>query len=163
MTIKKVLIAIIAATVIATYTASAGLPNKTDYIGYRHAGVLHGEILSNGARYLGGGLVSNEDFGVTEYSVGKKRMLWLEELTHLDDAGVPHWVVRDVLAFDRFSTRNEFLYSYSSPCTIDGVEDLDLVVMVEKQKKNTKVLKAWRADTTTGRFDEASISSVVCE
>ncbi len=58
---------------------------KNKLIGYKHKGVVYGEtLLPNGAKDLGGGLLSNENYGVTRFSKGKKQMLWLEKITSRD-------------------------------------------------------------------------------
>ena len=51
---------------------------KKDLIGYKHKGVVYGATLPNGAKDLGGGLLANENYGVTRFSKGRKFMLWLE-------------------------------------------------------------------------------------
>ena len=134
------------------------------FIGYRHKGVRRGEKLANGARDLSGGLLSDEDYGVSRFSKGEKFMLWLEKIVDRDDNGVPDWEVKDALVFDKLKSNQKFLFSYSSPCRENRAENLDLIVMVEenRKRKNYKILKAWRADVETERFEEVSIDSIVC-
>jgi hypothetical protein len=60
---------------------------KTNYIGYQHKGVIYGETLPNGVRDLGGGLLSDESYGVSRFTKGKKFMLWLEKVTSRDRIG----------------------------------------------------------------------------
>jgi hypothetical protein len=135
------------------------------FIGYRHKGVARGEKLPNGARDLGGGLLSHEDYGVSRFSKGNKFMLWLEKIVERDEAGVPEWEVKDVLVFETLRKNQAFLYSYSSPCTIDGEADLDMIVMAEKQTKKRayQVLKAWRANVETEKFEEIPAGAIACE
>jgi hypothetical protein len=57
---------------------------KKEFVGYKHKGVVVGETLPNGAKDLGGGLLSNENFGVSRFSKGKKHYLWLEKITGRD-------------------------------------------------------------------------------
>lgn len=138
---------------------------KEEFIGYKHRGVLYGQSLPNGAKDLGGGLLSNGDYGVTRFSKGKKYMLWLEKITHRDVKGVPGWEVKDVLVFDELKKNREFLFSYSSGCSRYGKEDLDLIVMAEFnfQKKSYKVLKAWRANVKKEKFEKVSDKGIVCQ
>ncbi len=70
------------------------IPQKTNYKGYKHKGVVYGETLSNGVKDHGGGLLSNESYGVSRFSKGKKDMLWLEKITDRDKKGVPSWEVK---------------------------------------------------------------------
>jgi hypothetical protein len=133
-------------------------------IGYRHKGVARGKKLPNGAKDLGGGLLSDEDYGVSRFTKGNKFMLWLEKIVERDEAGVPEWEVKDVLVFEPLRKNHFFLYSYSSPCSINGEEDFDLIVMAEEQMKRRayKILKAWRANIETEKFEEVSSSVIVC-
>jgi hypothetical protein len=134
-------------------------------VGYRHKGVTRGEKLPNGATDLGGGLLSDEDYGVSRFSKGNEFMLWLEKIVDRDEAGVPEWEVKDALVFETLRKNQVFLYSYSSPCTIGGEADLDLIVMAEKQTKKRayRILKAWRANVETEKFEEISSEAIACE
>ena len=145
-------------------TVSASPQKKSDFIGYRHKGVLYGQTLPNGVRDMGGGLLSDSNYGVTRFSKGKKYMLWLEKITHFDSKGAPSWVVKDVLMFDNLKKNQEFLFSYSSGCTQNGTEDLDLVVLAEfsRAKKRYKVSRAWRADPKKEKFEKLSNKGIEC-
>ena len=138
---------------------------KKEFVGYRHKGVLYGETLSNGARDLGGGLLSDENYGVSRFSKGAKQMLWLEKISSRDKKGVPSWEVLDVLVINKPKKNQEFLYSYSSTCTENGEENLDLIVLAEFQTagKTYKVLEAWRADLLKEKFEKISIEGIKCE
>ena len=141
------------------------IPQKINYKGYRHKGVVYGETLPNGVKNLSGGLLSNESYGVSRFSKGKKDMLWLEKITDRDEKGVPSWQVKDVLMFDTLKKNREFLFSYSSSCLQNGKESLDIVVMVElsADKKSYKVLKAWNANTKKEKFKKISTDNIKCE
>ena len=137
---------------------------KKDLIGYRHKGVIYGATLPNGAKDLGGGLLSNENYGVSRFSRGKKFMLWLEKITERDAKGVPSWVVRDVLSFDKLKKNQEFLFSYSSTCLQNGKEKLDLIVQVEflPKTKTYKIIYAWRANVKREKFEKISTKGIKC-
>ena len=136
-----------------------------EFVGYRHKGVVYGETLPNGARDLGGGLLSADDYGVSRFSKGGKQMLWLEKITSRDKKGVPSWEVRDVLILNNFKKNQEILFSYASPCTENGIENLDLIVLAEFQamQKNYKVLQAWTADLVKEKFLKVSVEGIKCE
>ncbi len=138
---------------------------KSEFVGYRHKGILYGETLPNGAKDLGGGLLSDENYGVSRFQKGKKFMLWLEKITERDKKGVPSWEVRDVLTFDNLKKNQEFLFSYSSSCLQNGKANLDLIVMTElsAKQKTYKVIRAWRANTKAGKFEKISDKGVVCK
>ncbi|MCU1290717.1 MAG: hypothetical protein JWN60_2946 [Acidobacteria bacterium] len=141
------------------------VPQKTNYKGYKHKGVVYGETLPNGVKDLGGGLLSNENYGVSRFSKGKKNMLWLEKVTGRDEKGVPSWQVKDVLMFDQLKKNQEFLFSYSSTCTQNGKATLDLVVMAELSvdKKSYKIIDAWKANVKKEKFEKVSADKIECE
>ena len=145
--------------------ANVAFAQKSKYIGYKHKGAVMGETLSNGVKSVSGGLTSNEKFGISRYTKGKKYMLWLEEIVSRDDDGVPTWIVRNVLTFDNLKKNQEFHFSYNSPCTLDKKENIDLIVKTEFQPKTKtyKVLDAWKANTKTLKFDEIKTRNIQCK
>ena len=150
----------------ATTLSAQQKQRKEEFIGYRHRGVVYGEILPNGARDLGGGLLSDENYGVSRFAKGKKRMLWLEKITSHDKKGVPNWEVKDVIVINKPKKNQEFLFSYASPCTENGAADLDLIVLAEfrARQKSYKVLQAWRADLLNEKFQQVpAIEGIRCE
>ncbi len=138
---------------------------KSEFIGYKHKGVLYGETLPNGVKDLGGGLLSNENYGVSRFQKGKKFMLWLEKITDRDSKGVPSWEVRDVLTFEKLKRNQAFSFSYSSTCRQNGKENLDLIVMTEHsaKKKTYKVIRAWQANIKTAKFEKISDKGIICK
>ena len=164
MNSKSLPIFIFIAFSIAALTTFAN-PSGVEYVGYRHKGVTRGEKLPNGAKDLGGGLLSDEDYGVTRFVKGKKYMLWLEKIVERNRDGVLHWEVKDVLTFDNLKKNQRFLYSYSSSCTENRAENLDLIVLAElaPKAKNYKVLKAWRANVENEKFEPTTPVGIVCQ
>lgn len=138
---------------------------QSDFVGFRHKGVVVGETLPNGAKDLGGGLLSDENYGVSRFLKGKKHYLWLEKITERDEDGVPGWVVKDVLEFDTLRKNQEFLFSYSSICTTDGEENLDTIVLAEHQPKTKryKILKAWKVNLDREKFEKISTRGIQCQ
>lgn len=138
---------------------------KPNYVGYRHKGVVYGETLPNGVKDLGGGLLSNENYGVSRYAKSGNDMLWLEKILERDAKGVPTWQVKDVLMLDKLAKNQELLYSYSSTCTENGRENLDLIVLAELagDKKSYKILKAWNASVKNEKFKKISTKNVRCK
>ncbi len=142
-----------------------GHAQKNSYIGYKHQGVVYGDRLPNGAKDMGGGLLSNGDYGVTRFTKGSKYMLWLERITDRNHKGIPSWEVKDVLTFNKLHKNQEFLFSYSSPCKLNGENNLDLIVKVEffSKTKRYKVLDAWKANVKNERFEKIATSKIKCE
>ena len=138
---------------------------QTDFVGFRHKGVVVGETLPNGVKDLGGGLLSDENYGVSRFLKGKKHYLWLEKITGRDSEGVPSWIVKDVLEFNTLGKNQEFLFSYSSTCAKGNMENLDTIVLAEHKPKtrNYKILKAWKANLSTEKFEKISTKGIVCK
>ena len=145
-------------------STAAAFSQRNNYVGYRHKGVVNGQNLPNGVKSLGGGLTSNENYGISRYTRGKRYMLWLEEVVSRDAKGVPTWIVKNVLTFDNLKKNQEFFFSYTSPCTQNGRSNLDLVVKAELQPrtKTYKVLDAWRANTRSMKFEKTNITGIQC-
>lgn len=137
---------------------------KNKIVGYRHKGVVFGATLPNGAKDLGGGLLTDENYGVTRFSKGGKFMLWLEKLTSRDNDGIPNWEVRDVLTLNKLKKNQEFLFSYSSDCLQNNKKNLDLIVLAElvPKTKTYKVIRAWKAHTAKEKFEKTSIKKIKC-
>lgn len=138
---------------------------KKGLIGYKHKGVKYGETLPNGAKDLGGGLMTNENYGVTRFTMGKKYMLWLEKISGRDSSGVPNWEVRDVLSFDNLKKNQQFNFSYSSGCMQNGKANLDLIVLTEYSTapRFYRPVQAWRANTVKGKFEKISTKGIQCK
>jgi hypothetical protein len=143
----------------------AASAQKSKYIGYKHKGATLGETLPNGVKSISGGLTSNNKFGVSRYTKGKKYMLWLEEIVSRDRNGIPTWVVRNVLTFDNLKKNQEFHFSYNSPCKLNGKDNVDLIVKTEflPQTKKYKILEAWKANTKTLKFEKIDTKNVQCK
>jgi len=135
------------------------------YIGYKHKGVIINTTLPNGVKHLGGGLLSDERYGVSRYEKDGKLMLWFEKVTSRNREGVPNWIVKDVLNIGNLKKNEDLLYSYSSTCTQNDKVNLDLIVKAEllPNKKGYKVLQAWKANIKKEKFETAQIKGIKCE
>ena len=119
---------------IFSLTTFAAPEKKSEFVGYKHKGVLYGETLPNGVKDLGGGLLSDENYGVSRFQKGKKFMLWLEKITDRDKKGVPSWEVKDVLTFDNLKKNRNFHFPTVRPAA-KRQGNLDLIVMTEHSEK----------------------------
>ena len=146
------------------FCALGAAAQDREFVGYKHKGVVVGETLPNGAKDLGGGLLADENYGVSRFAKGKKHYLWLEKITGRGADGVPTWIVTDILEFDALRKNQEFLFSYSSTCTTDGRENLDTIVLAEHRPKTKKykILKAWKANTETEKFEKLPTRGIAC-
>ncbi|MCU0240001.1 MAG: hypothetical protein MUC29_11215 [Pyrinomonadaceae bacterium] len=138
---------------------------KDEYIGYKYKGVVYGKTLPNGVKDLGGGLLSNDNYGISHFIKGNLNMLWLDKITGRDDKGVPNWVVKDVLRFPLMKKNQSFLFSYASSCAKNKKGDLDMIVLAEfnAKLKKYKVLQAWKANLKKEKFEKISIKGIKCE
>lgn len=150
---------------IITFLPAVSAAQENEFIGYQHKGVVVGAKLPNGVKDLGGGLISDENYGVSRFSKNGKIMLWLEKIILFEKDGVPRWEVRNVLNIGKMKKNQELLFSYSSPCKQNGEENLDLIVLGKLQPKNKtyEVLKTWQVNLETESFEEISSENIVCE
>ncbi len=134
------------------------------YIGYKHKGVVFGATLPNGVKDSGGGLLSDDSYGVTRFTKNGKYMLWLEKITSRNRNGVPNWQVKDVLTFGKLKQNQAFIFSYSGNCTQNNRENFDLIVLAElaAKSKTYKIINAWRANLKREKFEKASIKGIKC-
>lgn len=155
------LLSLIIAVALAAHVSAQ---KKKEFVGYEHKGVIYGATLPNGAKDLGGGLLSNENYGVSRFSKDGKFMLWLERITKYGADGVPTWKVKDVLTFHTLKKNREFLFSHSSSCLQNGAENLDLIVLAEflQKTKNYKILDAWQAHIGREKFKKVPNKGIIC-
>lgn len=144
---------------------TAAISQTKKYIGYEYKGVIYGATLPNGAKDLGGGLLSDENYGVSRFSKDGKFMLWLEKIIARDTSGVPNWKVKDALIFSKPKSNQEFLFSHSSGCRQNGKGNLDLIVQAEflPKTKTYKIINAWRANVKKEQFEKASTKGIICQ
>lgn len=154
------LLAVIALSPLASFAQQ-----DENYIGYQHKGVVYGATLPNGVRDMGGGLLSDENYGVTRFHKKNEVMLWLERVVHIEKDGVPRWEVLDVLNFGKSVRNRQLLFSYASPCTLNGEENLELIVEAKLNAKNKKieVLNAWQVDLGREVFAQVTTEGIDCK
>lgn len=103
--------------------------DKSPYMGLRYAG----NKLPRGHKWIGGALLTNpysdeKQYGVTEVSKGRVKMMWLDRLTHHDAAGNAHWEIKDVL-FPPPMRKNQLLFYVN--CFLANKPDPELVVITD--------------------------------
>ena len=149
------------------HQTSAG-PNATNekrpYIGLRYAG----DKLPPGHKWIGGALLTDpysdeKQYGVTEVSKGRLRMMWLDRLTHHDAAGNAHWEIKDVLFLP--SMRKDQLLFYVG-CFQANKPDSELVVITDSVVRGgyyARARHAWRANRKTEKFQQIPVAGIKCE
>ncbi len=154
----------ISASLVFFALANFAVAQQKTYIGYKHKGVVFGATLPNGVRDSGGGLLSDDNYGVTRFTKNGNYMLWLEKIVSRNKNGVPDWQVKDVLTFGKLKKNQEFLFSYSANCVQNKKENLDLIVRAELAPKTKiyKIINAWQANLKREKFEKISIKGIKC-
>lgn len=151
--------------VVLLFSFNSFAQKKDEYIGYKYKGVVYGKTLPNGVKDLGGGLLSNDNYGISHFSKENLQMLWLDKITDRDNKGVPSWEVKDVLRFPKMKKNQTFMFSYASSCLKNKKADLDMIVLVElnPKTKKYKVIKAWKANVKKEKFEVIKTKGIKCE
>jgi hypothetical protein len=142
---------------------------KIRYIGLKYEGVLLNEVLPNGIKSLGGGLITDTkdriEFGISRFSKGKKQMLWLDKLLGRNERGIPTWEVQDVLFFSKLKSNQTLHFAAASACLRNGKPDNQLIVLADlkKKPKTYNVRKAWRVNLTKEIFESIATKGIKCE
>lgn len=138
--------------------------DKNPYIGLRYAG----NKLPRGHKWIGGALLTNpysdeKQYGVTEVSKGRVKMMWLDRLTHHEAAGNAHWEIKDVL-FLPAMRKNQLLFYVN--CFLASKPDSELVVITDSAPRGGyygRVHNAWRANRRTEKFEQIPVAGIKCE
>lgn len=161
---KKLLVLLVALFVMSY----AALAQKSKWIGYKFEPVNNGKALPNGWTDIGGAIISNIEvdplLAIGRLRKGANEMLWFERSTGQDSNGVTGWEVRDVLEFPNMKKNQDLLYGGAGECYRNKKLDASLVVYADflARSKSYKVLKAWRANQKTQKFEPILIKGVKC-
>ena len=141
------------------------------FINYRYKGVTPPNLLPNGVKHLGGGLIGdiNTDpvYGIAQTAKGNLKMFWLEVSTGQDSTGVTGWQVLDVLAFPNV-LKTEYLFLAGDPsisCKRHSTEIPNLVGRgrILRSKSSFIPSKLWVADIAKRKFVPFAVTGVKCE
>ncbi len=161
------------AIVIVSFLTSAGAQTSTGsrYIGYKYQSPEVGELLPNGLKHNGGGLIGDIDadpvYGVSVLEKGKTKMFWLEiSTTRNADGGVTSWQVKDVLEFSGTGP-NDFVLEFSEP-TFEckrGKAIVGNLVGIGVFNRKAGIFtprKLWQPNAKTAKFEPVSVKSIRC-
>ena len=98
----------------------------------------------------------SDDNGLSLFSVGKYRMLWLSKLSHYDESSNPVWEVTDVLDLSNVETGALLI---PDGCSLNGQIDNEILVVA----KNGHAILAWRANTSEDRFEVLAADGIACD
>ena len=138
--------------------------DKSPYIGLRYAG----NKLPRSHKWIGGALLTDpyskeKQYGVTEVSKGRVKMMWLDRLTHHDAGGNANWEIRDVLFLPPMRSNQLLLYV---DCFLANKPDSELVVITDAVVRggfHGRVRHAWRANRQTEKFQQIPVAGIKCE
>lgn len=96
-----------------------------------------------------------DGYALTLFIDGTNKMLWLDKLTHYDADGNAYWQVKDVLDLSHVEAG---LTLIPDGCYLIGVPDSEIIVV----SKDGTIRLAWRANTTSNRFEVIPIHGIEC-
>jgi hypothetical protein len=107
------------------------------------------------------GLMDDDEYVINHVSDNKNQLLWFCKLTHRDESGRPHLKILDIIILPNFGA-NERLFMGN--CNYDQVEDQEIVALVDSDPEDlsTRVIKAWRANRESLKFEEVAVDKVTC-
>jgi hypothetical protein len=100
-------------------------------------------------------LIQNTDnYGLSLVSGGTYKMLWLSKITRYDTtSGNPYWEVKDVL-----NLSNVKGVLIPDGCSLNGKIDNEILIV----GNNGKIILAWRANTSTDKFEVLATDGIQC-
>lgn len=96
-----------------------------------------------------------DGYGLSLVSDGANKMLWLEKISRYDENDKAFWEVKDVLDLSHVETG---LILIPDGCSLDGVPDSEIIAA----GRNGVVVSAWRADTTSEKFEVIPLDGITC-
>jgi hypothetical protein len=97
-----------------------------------------------------------DSFSLSLVNDGTSKMLWLSKITHYDaNNGDPYWEVKDVLSLSDLQPGFTLI---PDGCRLNDVPDSKIFVI----GKGDAIVKAWRADTSLGKFQSIAVDGIKC-
>jgi hypothetical protein len=133
---------------------------QDSYMGLRY----EGKNLPRGLKDLGGWIVgdpyASRVYGISHVKKGNQQILWLEIVTIDKNRRNNHQVI-DVLNLPKLN-KSEQINSF---CMLKGVRDPEIIVIAKYQDTEyfRNIKKAWRANRTSGKFEQISTQNIACE
>jgi hypothetical protein len=135
--------------------------SNRNYIGLRYKNVPKG-LTDLGGWVVGNDLVNGREYVVANVKKGAQQMLWLEVILARDTQGRPTYQVVDVLNLPTIT--NAVQLTHGGQCSRNGVTDPELITIAryEDTSELRQILRAWRANRRSGKFEVASVRNIVC-
>ena len=122
---------------------------------YRNVDELLGikyEQTQSGAMLQGDKIRKDKEFGISHIVINKRNIITFEEIISENGNPKPKYLVLDTINVDNLK-KSEFI-TYCN-CRQDSVDDPEIIALIEFEEDTEyfyKVIKAWRADTKTGKI-----------
>ena len=122
---------------------------------YRNVGELLGikyEGTPSGAMLQGDKIRNDKEFGISLIAINNRNIISFEEIIREDGNPKPKYLVLDTINIDNLN-KSEFITFCN--CRQDSVGDSEIIALVEFEEDTEyyyKIVKAWRADTNTGKI-----------
>jgi hypothetical protein len=148
---------------IASFTAEGlGSNESKKYVGLKYP-PLPQEVSERNAVVIHG----SDLYALSLVEATKQKMLWLSKMTHRNSAGKAQWIVTDTLLTPSLDENEMF---YLNGCLLNKVFAYEIIaagtwdhdVEVSRYVTNDKIFRAWRADLTSGLFEEISTDGAEC-
>jgi hypothetical protein len=135
--------------------------SNRNYIGLRYRTVPKG-ITDLGGWVIGNDRVNGREYVVANVKKGAQQMLWLGTILSLDAQGRPTYQIVDVLNLPTLSKSVQL--THGGQCERNGVVDPELVTIAryEDTAQLRQIVRAWRANRRSGRFEVVSVRNIVC-
>ena len=107
------------------------------------------------------GLMDVDEYVINHVSDNKNQLLWFCKLTHRDETGRPYLKILDIIILPNFGPNQRL---FMGNCNYDQVEDQEIVALVDSDPEDlsTQVIKAWRANRESLKFEEIAVEKVTC-
>ena len=107
------------------------------------------------------GLMDDDEYVINHVSDDTNQLLWFCQLTHRDESGRPYLKILDIIILPNFGPNQRL---FMGNCNYDQVEDQEIVALVDSDPEDlsTQVIKAWRANRESLKFEEIAVEKVTC-
>jgi hypothetical protein len=111
---------------------------------------------------FGGGMIGSSNYGINRIKIDSFDVLLLDKIITHGYPQKPEYIVLDYLALPALGESLSVIYS--TFCMQHGMSDSEIVALVHSDETDwsKKVIRAWRANITSGKFEEISPEDINC-
>ena len=158
MTVRSTtLLALLAASLYSI--AHAGL-HECKGIGYPD---LPGGFVDHGGSAIG--TIDSVEYALKHVCKGPVHELWLNRVQRRDESGIPVWSTLAKLTVPQVRKDEVLVFGHWSTCERGSAADPAIVAIVKNTEgpRFTAIVRAWRANGPTSRFDAIPTVGIVCQ